>query len=88
MLLFATVPFYLQLGRQSYRLYILRHKYRAWLKQYENSPDIPLYLRVYPKFLAIPRQPDIISFQVFAWSTEPLLTPETEEPGIFTIRGI
>ncbi|WP_013325602.1 hypothetical protein [Gloeothece verrucosa] len=79
--------FFIQLGRQQYKLYTLRHRYRAWLTQWEKTPDASLYLKVYPKFLAIPRQPVIISFQVVAWGTEPFPAPE-EEAGIFTIKGI
>ncbi|ACK71561.1 conserved hypothetical protein [Gloeothece citriformis PCC 7424] len=79
--------FYIALGRQDYKLFILRHRYRAWLKQFENSPDIPLYLKVYPKILIIPRQPVIISFQVVAWSSDPFQEQESE-PGMFIFKGI
>lgn len=79
--------FYIALGRQEYKLFILRHRYRAWLKQFENSPDIPLYLKVYPKILIIPRTDMIISFQVVAWSSIPFPDQETE-PGIFIFKGI
>lgn len=79
--------FYIALGRLEYRLFILRHRYRAWLKQFENAPDVPLYLKVYPKILIIPRAPMIISFQVVAWSSTPFPDQETE-PGIFIFKGI
>jgi len=74
----------IKIGAQLYRLFIFPAKYRGWLKQLEKNPDIPLYLRVYPKYQIIPRKPAEIYFQVVAWGEENQWT----EPGIYTFRGI
>ncbi len=76
--------FFIKLGQNQYRLYILRNRYRSWLLQMKNAPDTPLYLRVYPKYRIIPRQPPEVYFQVVAWVEE----NQWEEPGIFILKGI
>lgn len=76
--------YHLRLGQNRYRLFILRNRYRAWLEQQKNSPDTPLFLRVYPKYRIIPRKPPEVYFQVVAWTEE----NQWSEPGIFTLRGI
>ncbi|ELR99267.1 hypothetical protein [Gloeocapsa sp. PCC 73106] len=68
----------------SYRLFIFPAKYRGWLKQIENHPDQPLYLRVYPKYQIIPRKDPEIYFQVVAWAEE----NQWSEPGVYLFRGI
>jgi hypothetical protein len=76
--------FFINLGGQHYRLFILSDRYRAWLKQYETQPSQPMYLRVYPKYLSIPQQDPIVSFQVTAWEDKPL----EEESGLFRFKGV
>ncbi len=77
--------FVLQLGQQQYRLFIPGYRFRAWLKQTASFPETPLFLRVYPKCLIIPRKDILIYFQVIAWGTE---NPWDEAPGIFIFKGI
>lgn len=74
----------IKIGNTLYRLFIFPAKYRGWLKQLEKGPDTPLYLRAYPKYQIIPRQPAEIYFQVVAWGEENQWT----EPGIYIFRGI
>lgn len=76
--------FFIKLGQNEYRLYILKNRYRSWLLQMKNAPDTPLYLRVYPKYRIIPRKPPEVYFQVVAWVEE----NQWEEPGMFVFRGI
>ncbi|MGK7930565.1 MAG: hypothetical protein AB4041_03900 [Microcystaceae cyanobacterium] len=76
--------FYIKLGQNQYRLYVLKNRYRSWLLQMRNAPDTPLYLRVYPKYRIIPRKPPEVYFQVVAWVEE----NQWEEPGMFVFRGI
>jgi hypothetical protein len=84
--------FLINSGGQHYRLFILsaplrgslRDRYRAWLKQYETHPDQAMYLRVYPKYLSIPQQDPIVSFQVTAWEDQ----PREEESGLFRFKGV
>jgi hypothetical protein len=64
--------FSISLGGQRYHLFILSDRYRAWLTQFEKQPEKPLYLRVYPKYLNIPNQDPIISFQLTAWDSQSL----------------
>jgi hypothetical protein len=66
-------------------LFIPRHRYIPWLKQIEHSQDKSLFLRVYPKCLIIPRQPQQIYFEVVFWATE---NRWQEEAGQFTFRGV
>ena len=77
--------FVLSIGGNKYSLFFPGYRYKAWLKQHENSPDTPVYLRVYPKCLIIPRKDPIIRFQVAAWGEE---NQWDEAPGIFRFRGI
>lgn len=77
--------FFLQVGGQEYPLFIRRDRYSDWLKQMTNFPDTPLFLRVYPKCVVIPREEPKIYFQVVAWVTE---NRWDEAPGIFIIKGI
>lgn len=74
----------IKIGNSLYRLFIFPAKYRGWLKQLEKGPDTPLYLRAYPKYQIIPRQPAEIYFQIVAWGEENQWT----EPGIYIFRGI
>ncbi|MGK7944840.1 MAG: hypothetical protein AB4058_10270 [Microcystaceae cyanobacterium] len=76
--------FFIKLGPNQYRLYVLKNRYRSWLLQMKNAPDTPLYLRVYPKYRIIPRKPPEVYFQVVAWVEE----NQWEEPGMFIFRGI
>ncbi|HAC63433.1 MAG TPA: hypothetical protein DCF68_07805, partial [Cyanothece sp. UBA12306] len=77
--------FVLTISGNKYSLFFPGYRYKAWLKQHENSPDAPVYLRVYPKCLIIPRQDPIIRFQVAAWGED---NQWDEAPGIFRFRGI
>lgn len=74
----------LKIAGVPYRLFIFPAKYRGWLKQIENHPDQPLYLRVYPKYQIIPRKDPEIYFQVVAWAEE----NQWSEPGVYIFRGI
>lgn len=80
----SELGYVIKIGGNPYRLFIFPSKYRGWLKQIENHPDKPLYLRVYPKYQIIPRQPAEIYFQVVAWAEE----NQWSEPGIYIFRGI
>lgn len=77
--------FALTIAGKNYSLFFPGYRYKAWLKQYSNSPESPVYLRVYPKCLLIPRKDPIIRFQVAAWGEE---NQWEEAPGIFKFRGI
>ncbi|MGP0129370.1 MAG: helix-turn-helix transcriptional regulator [cyanobacterium endosymbiont of Rhopalodia musculus] len=77
--------FALTIAGKNYSLFFPGYRYKAWLKQYSNSPENPIYLRVYPKCLLIPRKDPIIRFQVAAWGEE---NQWEEAPGIFKFRGI
>ncbi|MCW6036931.1 hypothetical protein K4A83_11745 [Spirulina subsalsa FACHB-351] len=78
--------FAITVGSNEYRLYFpSKFRYVGFLKQRENYPDTPLYLRVYPKCQLIPRQPPRIYFQVFAWNTE---NEWQQEPNQFILSGI
>lgn len=77
--------FALAIGGKNYSLFFPGYRYKAWLKQNSNSPETPIYLRVYPKCLLIPRKDPIIRFQVAAWGEE---NQWDEDPGIFKFRGI
>lgn len=76
--------FSISIGGQRYHLFILGDRYRPWLKQYETHPDQPMYLRVYPKYLSIPNQEPIISFQLAAWEDKPL----EQESELFRFKGV
>jgi hypothetical protein len=80
-----TGRFFLRFGTQRYGLFIPRHRYVPWLKQIEHSQDSPLFLRVYPKCLIIPRQPQQIYFEVIFWADE---NRWDEAAGHFTFRGV
>ncbi|WP_324126939.1 hypothetical protein [Cyanobacterium sp. uoEpiScrs1] len=77
--------FALTIAGKNYSLFFPGYRYKAWLKQHSNSPESPIYLRVYPKCLLIPRKDPIIRFQVAAWGEE---NQWEETPGIFKFRGI
>ncbi len=77
--------FALTIAGKNYSLFFPGYRYKAWLKQYSNSPESPVYLRVYPKCLLIPRKDPIIRFQVAAWGDE---NQWEESPGMFKFRGI
>ncbi|WP_017304466.1 hypothetical protein [Spirulina subsalsa] len=78
--------FAITVGSNEYRLYFpSKFRYVGFLKQRENYPDTPLYLRVYPKCQLVPRQPPRIYFQVFAWNTE---NEWQQEPNQFILSGI
>ena len=65
-----------------FRLFIPPTKYRAWLKETENSKK--LYLTVYPRSLIVPKQHPTIFFQTVGWSEEPRELPVNA----FIVRGI
>lgn len=75
----------IQLAGKSYSLFFPGYRHRAWKQQREKHPDQPLFLRVYPKCLLIPRKDPIIRFEVAAWGEE---NPWDEGAGIFRFRGI
>lgn len=77
--------FALTIAGKNYSLFFPGYRYKAWLKQHSNSPENPIYLRVYPKCLLIPRKDPIIRFQVAAWGEE---NQWEEVLGIFKFRGI
>ena len=62
--------FFIRLGEKCYKLFVTGYKYQAWLKQISSNPDQTLFLRVYPKFLMIPRKEPQIYFQVAAWEEQ------------------
>lgn len=80
----SDLGFYIKIGANKYRLFVFPAKYRGWLKQVENQPNTPLYLRVYPKYQIIARKPPQIYFQVVAWAEE----NQWSEPNIYIFRGI
>jgi hypothetical protein len=80
-----TGKFFVSLDGQRYGLFIPRHRYIGWLKQIEHSQDQPLYLRVYPKCLIIPQQPQQIYLELLFWAAE---NRWEEEAGHFTFRGV
>lgn len=77
--------FCIELGQKQYRLFFAGYRYAAFKKQYENNPNQPLYLRVYPKYLIIPKKPPVVHFQAIAWGSE---NQWEDEPGMFTLRGV
>ena len=77
--------FFIRLGEKCYKLFIAGYKYQAWLKQISSNHDQTLFLRVYPKFLMIPRKEPQIYFQVAAWEEQ---NSWGEEPGMFKFKGV
>jgi hypothetical protein len=80
-----TGKFFVRLDGQRYGLFIPRHRYIGWLKQIEQNQDQNLYLRVYPKCLIIPQQPQQIYFELIFWADE---NRWEEMAGHFTFRGV
>ncbi len=77
--------FFVRLSGKRYGLFIPGYRHRAWLKQISNHPDTPLFLRVYPKCLIIPRKDPVVRFELAAWEEE---NHWDEEPGMFRLRGV
>ena len=77
--------FFVRLGGKRYQLFIPGYRHQAWLKQISNHPDQPLFLRVYPKCLMLPRKDPIVRFELAAWEEE---NPWSEEPGLFRLKGV
>jgi hypothetical protein len=80
-----TGKFFVRLDGQRYGLFIPRHRYIGWLKQIEQNAEKPLYLRVYPKCLIIPQQPQQIYFELIFWAEE---NRWDEAAGHFIFRGV
>jgi hypothetical protein len=77
--------FVVELGGNTYNIYVEKTKYRAFCKHHETNPDQKLFLRVYPKCFIVPRQDPNIYFQVIAWNPE---NKWEERDGFFILKGI
>ena len=77
--------FIIELGGNSYNIYVEKPKFRAFCKNYETNPTQKLFLRVYPKCFILPRQDPNIYFQVIAWNPE---NQWEESEGFFILKGI
>ncbi|MBZ8182219.1 hypothetical protein [Oscillatoria salina] len=75
----------ISIGEHQFRLSFRPGGKYNFSKQLQNNPSTPLFLRVYPKVLYIPRKPPEMYFVVVAWCEE---NQWETEPGQFTLCGI